>query len=68
MRGIVSAQARAGRRDGRAMEELGECLLAAEQPRTAQAYFAEAHVLLSTDPYVLQDPPRLERLKRLAKG
>ncbi len=67
LRTLVASHAREGRRDGRVLEDLAECLLAANQPANAQVYFAEAHILLSRDPLAGQDQDRMGRLKRLAK-
>jgi tetratricopeptide (TPR) repeat protein len=50
-------------------EELGECLLTLERPEEARPYFAQAHVKLSQDPWlVATEPARLERLKGLGEG
>jgi tetratricopeptide (TPR) repeat protein len=55
-----------GETDGYVLEEIGECLLAMEQPEQAKKYFAEAHNILSQDAFLSEhEPERLVRLKTL---
>jgi tetratricopeptide (TPR) repeat protein len=54
--------------DGYVFEEIGECLLALNEPQDAQSYFAEAYKLLSQDIWLAErEPQRLERLRQLGK-
>lgn len=47
-------------------EELGECLLALGDPDGAQPHFAEAHRVLSADPWLpTDDPARIARMAQL---
>lgn len=53
--------------DGYVSEEIGECLLALGRAAESLPHFANAHRLLSQDPWLAQNEPgRLERLGRLA--
>ncbi|HSK65488.1 MAG TPA: tetratricopeptide repeat protein [Anaerolineales bacterium] len=55
-----------GETDGYVLEEIGECLLAMEQPEQAKKYFAEAYDILSRDAFLSEhEPERLARLKTL---
>lgn len=54
----------AGVMDGFTEEEIGECLLALDQPDTARPYFKEAYNKLSHIPWVTADTNRMERLKK----
>jgi tetratricopeptide (TPR) repeat protein len=55
-----------GESDGYVLEEIGECLLAMEQPEQAKNYFAEAYDILSQDAFLSEhEPERLARLKTL---
>lgn len=55
-----------GETDGYVLEEIGECLLAMEQPEQAKTYFVEAYEILSQDTYLSEhEPERLARLKTL---
>lgn len=51
--------------DGFIEEELGECLLALDQPEIARRHFARAYDLLSQLEWVAQDEQRMARLKEL---
>jgi tetratricopeptide (TPR) repeat protein len=54
--------------DGYVLEEIAECLLATGKTTDARTYFARAYELLSKDEWlVVDEPQRLERLKRLAQ-
>lgn len=60
---------KAGAGDGFVHEELAECLLAVGRAGEARASFAMAHAVLSEDPWLRRNEPgRLERLERLARG
>jgi hypothetical protein len=66
-RALQSELAEAGAEDGYCHEELGESLLALGRAEEAKPHFAEAHRLLSKDPWLTDtEPNRLERLKSLA--
>lgn len=55
-----------GETDGYVLEEIGECLLAMEQPQEAKKYFAGAYDILSQDAFLSEhEPERLARLKTL---
>jgi tetratricopeptide (TPR) repeat protein len=57
---------RAGQPDGYVHEELAECLLSLGRGKAAQEHFAQAHALLSKDPWFPADEKsRLERMKQL---
>ncbi len=59
----------AGTNDGYVHEELGECLYALDRKDESRAHFAKAHELLSQDPWLAaNEPERLQRLERLARG
>lgn len=48
-------------------EEIGECLLALDQPDAARPYFARAYQVLSQDEWLIaREPERIERLRTLA--
>ncbi len=51
--------------DGYVYEELGENLLAKDQPSDATKWFAKAYAALKDDPAVRADPTRLARLRML---
>ena len=56
-----------GQPDGYVDEELGECLLALSRPEEAAPHFADAHRLLSQDPWLTEnEPDRLARLESLS--
>jgi tetratricopeptide (TPR) repeat protein len=64
---IQRALADGGTEDGYVHEELGELLLALDQPTEARPHFARAHELLSTDAWLADaEPDRLRRLAELA--
>jgi tetratricopeptide (TPR) repeat protein len=55
--------------DGYISAEYGECLLAAGRGGEATPYLAEAHELLSKDPYMVSNEPgELRRLQSLARN
>lgn len=63
------AQAEAERlpEDGYVSEEIGECLLALDQPQLARPHFARAYALLAADSQLVQrEPQRIARLRSLA--
>ena len=65
---LAAAYAAAGSQDGYVEEELGECLLLLGRPADARPHFAQAHALLSQDPWLVEsEPARLERLKQLSQ-
>ena len=65
---LKSEHAAAGTQDGYVEEELGECLYALGHAAQAKPHFAEAHKLLSADPWVAEnEPQRIERLRNLAE-
>jgi tetratricopeptide (TPR) repeat protein len=51
--------------DGFVFEEIAECLAALGKPLEAKPYFKKAYDLLATDPEVVADPKRLERLRTM---
>lgn len=52
--------------DGYVFEEIAECLLRTGREEESRSYFARAHALLSSDPWLQRDEPaRLQRLKEL---
>lgn len=55
----------AGERDGYVQEELAECLLSLGRIAEARPLFAEAHALLSADPWLINREP--QRVRRLAE-
>jgi len=58
----------AGESDGYVLEEIGECLLATGREDEATPYFKRAHVLLSEDPWLVEnESARIERLRVLAQ-
>jgi tetratricopeptide (TPR) repeat protein len=60
---------RLGKPDGYVFEELGECLWTLGRKDDARPHFAQAHAILSKDPWLQRDEaPRLARLARLASG
>lgn len=54
-----------GSGDGFIEEELGECLLALEQPEIARRHFARAYELLCQLDWVAEDEERMARLREL---
>ena len=65
---LAVAHAAAGTQDGYVEEELGESLLLLGRPADARPHFAQAHALLSQDPWLMEsEPARLERLKQLSQ-
>ncbi|MBB5019201.1 tetratricopeptide (TPR) repeat protein [Chitinivorax tropicus] len=52
--------------DGYVYEELGENLMALQQPDAATPWFAKAYALLKDDPDVRAEPARLDRLRQLS--
>lgn len=66
---LLAENKRTGRRDGLVLEELAECLHALKKRDEAQPYFAQAHQLLSQDPWLVDNrPARLSRLRSLGRG
>jgi tetratricopeptide (TPR) repeat protein len=52
--------------DGYVFEEIAECLLALGRSEEARPFFARAHDVLGSDPYlVADDPARIDRLRTL---
>lgn len=68
-RAIADGRAASGREeDGYVAEEMGECLLGLGRADEARPWFARAHVLLSTDPWLrAEQADRLARLARLGE-
>jgi len=54
----------AGKMDGFTEEEIGECLLALDQPEASKPYFKAAHDKLSQISWVTADTKRITRLKQ----
>jgi tetratricopeptide (TPR) repeat protein len=66
---LLAAHGGAGTSDGYVQEEIAENLLLLGHPAEARPYFAEAHTMLSRDPWLVEgEPARLERLKALGEG
>lgn len=57
----------AGKTDGFTEEEIGECLLAQNQPKDAAPYFQAAYEKLSQVAWVASDTNRIKRLEKLGK-
>ncbi len=56
-------------KDGFVHEEIGECLLACDQPMVAANYFAQAYTLLSADAWLAaNEAARIERLRALGSA
>lgn len=67
-RKLLEEHERSASRDGYVFEELAECLLAFGRAAEAAPYFAQAYAELSPDPWLaINEPARLERLKRLGQ-
>lgn len=65
-RALLAEYEAAGEPSGYVFEEIGECLILKGDAAAARPYFAEAHRLLSADPWlVANEPGRLERLRQL---
>jgi hypothetical protein len=64
---LAQAEAEGLLQDGYVSEEIGECLLALDQPQAARRHFARAHALLAEDSALVQrEPQRIARLRSLA--
>ena len=64
---LAQAEAEGLPEDGYVSEEIGECLLALDQPQAARRHFARAHALLAEDSGLVQrEPQRIARLRSLA--
>jgi tetratricopeptide (TPR) repeat protein len=65
-RELEAANADSDDPDGYVCEEIAECLLLLDRPGEARPYFARAHAILSSDPWLAEsDPDRIARLAKL---